>query len=219
MTIKVILADDHTIVRQGLRLLLDREEGITVIAEADNGRTALQLVKDLSPDLVVMDISMPEMNGIEATRRILSESPSTRVLALSMHSDRRFVDEVMKAGATGFILKDCAKDELVKAIRLIADSSSYIAPVVAANMIQNYIHSLSGDTGIANNSKISVLSSREREVLQLIAEGKNTKEIAFALNLSVKTIETHRLQIMKKLNKHNAVELARFAIREGVTTL
>lgn len=219
MTIRVILADDHTIVRQGLRSLLDREEGISVVAEADNGRTALLLTRELLPDLVVMDISMPEMNGIEATRHLVTEFPATRVLALSMHSDRRFVEEIMKAGATGFILKDCAKDELVKAIRMLADSSSYVDPEIGANMIRDYLHVNPDNGATSNEQKLSLLSSREQEVLRLITEGKNTKEIAFILDLSVKTVESHRLQVMKKLDIHNVVELTRFALREGVTTL
>lgn len=219
MTIKVILADDHTIVRQGLRSLLDREDGITVVAEADNGRSAVKLALEHSPDVIVMDISMPDMNGIEATRKICAESTATRVLALSMHSDRKFVEEVMKAGAKGFILKDCARGELVKAIRTVAGDASYIGPTIGATMIQEYLRRDPSTKCTSDAPSLSHISFREREVLQLIAEGKNTKEIAFTLDLSVKTVETHRLQIMKKLNLHNVVDLARFAIREGISSL
>jgi DNA-binding NarL/FixJ family response regulator len=215
MNIKVLLADDHKIVREGLRSLLERESDITVIAVADNGRLAVQLVKELLPNVVVMDIAMPEMNGIEATRRLTADNPEIKVIALSMHSARRFVVEVLSVGAKGYLLKDCAADELVRAIRTVAADKIYLSPDVADLIVKDYVKHLSD----SQPSALSILSTREKEVLQLIAEGRNTKEIAFTLSVSIKTVETHRQQIMKKLNLHSVAGLTRYAIREGLTPL
>ncbi|HEU0264191.1 MAG TPA: response regulator transcription factor [Geobacterales bacterium] len=211
----VLLADDHQIVREGVRHLLERQEGVRVIAMADNGRQAVQLATELQPDLVVMDLTMPELNGIEATRQIVASYPEIRVLVLSMHSDRRFVDEALAAGASGYLLKESAAEELVEALQQIAAGERYLSPrissMVTAGKSANLHHSL--------HSPLTLLSSRERQVLQLIAEGKNTKEIAFLLEISVKTIETHRQQVMKKLGIFSVAELTRFALREGITPL
>ncbi|HOI16033.1 MAG TPA: response regulator transcription factor [Geobacteraceae bacterium] len=215
MNIKVLLVDDHKIVREGLRSLLEKEGDITIVAEADNGRTAVQLANEALPDVVVMDIAMPEMNGIEATRRITAENPEIRVLALSMHSARRFVSEALSVGAKGYLLKDCAADELVRAIRTVAADKIYLSPDIADQIVKDYVKNLPDSAPAA----LSVLSTREKEVLQLIAEGRNTKEIAFTLNVSIKTIETHRQQIMKKLNLQSVAGLTRYAIREGLTPL
>lgn len=215
MTIRVLLADDHKIVREGLRSLLEKEPDFDVIAMADNGRMAVQLAGKLMPDVAVIDIAMPEMNGIEATRRILCDNSEIKILTLSMHSARRFVTEALAAGAKGYLLKDCASEELVRAIRIVAANETYLSPKVAELIVKDYMKRLPESMLPAD----SLLSTREREVLQLIAEGRCTKEIAFTLGISVKTAETHRQQIMKKLNLHSVAELTRYAIREGLTPL
>jgi DNA-binding NarL/FixJ family response regulator len=215
MTIRVLLADDHKIVREGLRSLLEKDPEIEVVAMADNGRTAVQLAGELKPDVAVLDIAMPEMNGIEATRRISRDDPEIRVLALSMHSARRFVTEALSAGAKGYLLKDCAAEELVRAIRTVAGNETYLSPKVAGLIVKDYLKH-SPETTLSDNS---CLTNREREILQLIAEGESTKGIAFKIGVSIKTVETHRQQIMKKLNLHSVAELTRYAIREGLTPL
>ncbi len=215
MHIKVLLADDHKLVLAGLRSLLEKEPGISVVAEAGNGRQAVQLAGKLLPEVVVMDISMPDMNGIEAIRRVAAECPSVRALALSMHSDRRIVVEALQAGAKGYLLKDAAADELVTAIRTLAAGEIYICSEMTKIVLKDYLQRSAGTVSAA----ISPISPREREVLQLVAEGKNTKEIAFTLGVSVKTVETHRQQIMKKLNLFSVAELTKYAIREGLTSL
>jgi len=215
MGIRVILADDHQIVREGLSALLQKCPDVEVVGEAKDGRCAVEMVRQLLPDVVVMDISMPDMNGIEATYQISREIPNTKVLALSMHSDRRFVEEILKAGASGYLLKDCAREELVHGIRAVVRNRIYLPPAIADTITRNYVRSLSkGDL-----SAFSILTSRECEVLQLLAEGKTTREIASRLYVSVKTVETHRLQIMDKLDIHSIAGLTKYAIREGVTSL
>lgn len=215
MSIRVLIVDDHKIMREGLRSLLEREDDLEVVGEADTGRQAIQSVRDAAPDLVLMDLTMPEMNGIEATRRIIGEFPEVRVLALSMHSDRRFIEEALAAGAQGFLLKDCAFDELIGAIREVVADRFYLSPRIAGVVVKDYL----GKRGRPEPSPTVRLTPREREVLQLVAEGKNTKEVAFALNVSVKTVETQRTQIMKKLKMSSVAELTKYAIREGLTTL
>ena len=215
MDIRVMLADDHKIVREGLKFILEMESDINVVAEAGNGRMAVQLAMEVVPDVAVIDIAMHDMNGIEATRRILCEKPDIKILALSMHSARRFVEEALSAGAKGYLLKDCASEELVRAIRTVAADETYLSPKVADMIVKDYMKRLPDSESPAHTH----LSTREREVLQLIAEGHSTKEIAFALEVSIKTIETHRQQIMKKLNLHSVAALTRFAIREGLTPL
>jgi DNA-binding NarL/FixJ family response regulator len=213
--IKVVLADDHQIVRLGLRSLLSLEPDIEVVGEADNGRAVLRLVQDLSPDIVIMDISMPDMNGIEATRQVLAESAGVKVIALSMHSDSLFVLNMFKAGASGYLLKDCALEELVKAIRTVMSRKAYISPSISDTVIKDFISGWSSPDSTA----YSVLTPREREVLQLMAEGRSTVQIAESLCVSVKTVEAHRKQLMTKLDIHNVAELTKYAIRQGLTTL
>jgi two-component system, NarL family, response regulator NreC len=212
---RILLADDHKIVRDGLRALLEKQSGMSVIAEADNGRATVRLARALRPDLVIMDIGMPDLNGIDATRQITAELSTVKVIALSMHADRRFVVQMFRAGAAGYLLKDCAFEELTRAVQAVLRNQTYLSPAVAGPVMEDYIHQLSS----SDNADVSVLSPREREVLQLLAEGKSTKETAALLCVSVKTIETHRQQMMTKLNFHSMAELIKYAIREGLTTL
>lgn len=217
---KVLLADDHAIVRAGLRSLLEQESSMSVVGEASDGRAAVAMAADLHPDVVVMDIGMQGLNGIEATRRITSEMPSVRVIALSMHSDRRFVSGMLGAGASGYLLKDSAFEELVDAITSVVSGHVYLSPGIASVVVQDYARRVntpsSADLEVPSLGK---LSPREREVLQLAAEGKSTKEIATTLGLSVKTVETHRRQIMDKLGIYSLAGLIRFAIREGLVSI
>ncbi len=220
MSIRVLLADDHQIVRDGLRAMLARSLDVEVVGEAENGRDAVKLAREIRPDVVVMDIGMRELNGIEATRQITSEMEGVRVVALSMHSDRRYVSEMLAAGASGYLLKDGAFDELATAIRTVAEGRTFLSQGVSDVVLEDYRRHLSGNSAPTNLSGgTRQLSGREREVLQLIAEGQSTKEIAAQLQLSAKTIETHRRQIMEKLGIYNVAGLIKYAVREGLTTL
>ncbi len=215
MNIRVLLADDHKIVRDGLRNLLEAQPDIDVIAEAENGRMAVQLAKKLSPGIVIIDIAMPGLNGIEATRQMLRHNPATKIIALSMHSDKRFVGEMLKAGASAYLLKDCAFEELVTAIRAVLADKTYLSPMIGSVIVESFVRRPQEEAA----SAFSLLTKREREVLQLLAEGKNTKEIADRLFVSVKTIETHRTHIMEKVQVRTVAELTKYAIREGLTSL
>lgn len=215
MRIKVLLVDDHAIIREGLRSLLDKQPEMEVIADTDDGRKALDLVRELLPNIVIMDISMPGLNGIEATRQIIAEFPDVKVIALSIHSKRRFVADMLSAGATGYILKECLFDELVQAIKAVAAGGRYLSPRIADVVISDYVKRLS----TIADSPFEALKTREREVLQLVAEGKSTKQIALELHVSTKTIEANRRQIMEKLSIHSIAELTKYAVREGLTTL
>jgi len=211
----VVLADDHMIIRDGLRALLERQPDMEVVAEADNGRTALKHVKELSPDIVIMDIGMRELNGIDATRQIVKKSPGVKILALSMYSDKRFIKGMLKAGASGYMLKDSAFKELIDAIRVIIDDKTYISPSIASIVMDDYLDNSPEKDG----SMRALLTSRELEVLQLLAEGKSTKQIALSLDLSIKTIESHRNKVMQKINVSNIADLTKYAIREGIISL
>jgi DNA-binding NarL/FixJ family response regulator len=215
MTIKVLIADDHQILRQGLRTLLEREPDLEVVAEADNGRSTVRLARESHPEVIIMDVAMPDLNGIEATRQIISEMPKVKVIALSMYADRRFVANMLKAGASGYLLKDCASEELVRAIRVVLAHKTFLSPGVTDIVVKDYVQAPLGPEA----SVFSLLTNREREVLQLMAEGKSTNQIAECLHVSVKTVETHRQQIMQKLKMHSVAELTKYAIREGLTTL
>lgn len=219
MKINIILADDHHVIREGLRLLLDREQDFLVMAEADNGVAALSAVKKFNPDLVIMDVSMPELNGMEATRKIISEVPGTKVLALSMYSDKRFVEGMFQAGVSGYILKNCIARELVSAVRLVANGQVYISPQIAGTIVEGYLSRVVPENETGRNTNRNSLTGREREILQLISEGLNTKEIAGKLQLSSKTVDAHRRNIMDKIGLHSIAELTKFAIREGITNL
>ncbi len=214
-TITVVLTDDHMIIRDGLRALLERQPDMEVVAEADNGRTALKHVKELSPDVVIMDIGMRELNGIDATRQIVKISPGVKVLALSMYSDKRFIKGMLKAGASGYMLKDSAFKELIDAIRVIVDNKTYISPSIASIVMNDYL----GNSPEKDGSTRSLLTSRELEVLQLLAEGKSTKRIALSLDLSIKTIESHRNRVMQKIDVSNIADLTKYALREGIISL
>ncbi|HEX6173731.1 MAG TPA: response regulator transcription factor [Candidatus Binatia bacterium] len=210
----ILIADDHRLLREGLRALLERD-GFQVVAEADNGRSAVRLAKELQPDIVITDIAMPDLNGLEATRQICAEAPRAKVLALSMHTESRFVLGILEAGASGYLLKDAAFEELSVAIKAILRDQIYLSPAIAGVVVRQSL----GHVGSKPRSERAKLSKREREVLQLIAEGKSTKEIAAKLYVSVKTVETHRKQIMDKLDIYSIAELTKYAIREGVTFL
>jgi DNA-binding NarL/FixJ family response regulator len=210
---RVLLTDDHKILRQGLRTLLEREKDIQIVGEADNGRSSVKLTGELAPDVVIMDVAMPDLNGIDATRRITQADPRTRVLALSMHSDGRYVRGMLQAGARGYILKDCAAEELTHAIRTVMAGQVYVSPGVMDTIVNAYVRQLTAA------GAPTTLTRREREVLQLLAEGGSTANIAAGLHLSVKTIETHRKRIMDKLDLRSIAELTKYAIREGITTV
>ncbi len=215
MGIRILLADDHKLLREGLHSLIEEQPDMTVIAEAEDGRATVQLAAKMRPDIIVMDISMPGLNGMEATRQILSKDPGVKVLALSMHTDRRFIVEMLGAGASGYLLKDCAFEELIRAIHALADQRTYLSPKISDVVVKDYACRISTSA----LSSLSVLSPREREVLQLLAEGKSTREIASILQIGMKTVETYRQQIMEKLDIHTIAGLTKFAVREGLTSL
>jgi DNA-binding NarL/FixJ family response regulator/signal transduction histidine kinase len=215
MRLKILIADDHTIVREGLRSLLEHEPDMDVVGEAGTGAAALHLARELRPDVIVMDIAMPDMNGIEATRQIVGERSDVRVLALSMESDRRFVVEVLKAGAAGYVLKDSAFSELATAIRTVAANEPYLGPRITELIIREFLQRIPENAPLSCDS----LTPREREILQLITDGKNAKEIAFVFNVSLKTVENQRHSIMKKLDLYSIAELTKYAVREGLTSL
>lgn len=213
MGTRILIADDHKILRQAITSLLNNEVGMSVVAEAEDGRMAVQLAKELQPDVVVMDIIMPNLNGIEATRQIVHESSETKVVILSEQSDRRCVCEALRAGASGFVPKSCGFEELVTAIRSLAANHTYLSSEITGAVVDGYIHRRPDQ----NNSAYSVLTNREREVLQLIAEGMSTKKVAKELHLSAKTIEWHRSQLMKKVHLTSIADLVKYAINEGLT--
>lgn len=215
MSIRIVLADDHPIMTEGLRTLLANQPDMQVLGVATNGRAMVDLVEQCQPDLVTMDVGMPDMNGVEATRRVLALFPRIRVLALSVHSDARIVGEMLKAGAAGYLLKDCAFDELVRAIRTVMNNQMYLSSSLTGVVIEDYVRNL----GQARPAASSPLTERERQVLQLLAEGKTTKQIAGLLFVSAKTVESHRQQIMERLGIHSIAELTKYAIREGLTFL
>jgi len=215
VSIKIILADDHKIMREGLRYLLEKQPGLEVIAEADNGRMTVKLVRELRPNVVIMDITMSDLNGIEATRQIMAELPDVKIIGLSMHSDRRFVAEMLRAGASGYLLKDCAFKELVSAVNAVFANKTPLSAKIAEIVTKEYVDYLL----TSKSPPLSILTAREREVLQLLAEGKTTKQIASCLYVSAKTIEAHRRQIMDKLNIHSIAGITKYAVREGLTSI
>jgi DNA-binding NarL/FixJ family response regulator len=215
MSIKILLVDDHAIVRQGLHSLLEKEPDIEVVGEAEDGREALELVSKLMPDVVVMDITMPNLNGVDATRQIMHEFPKVKVIALSMHSDRTFVVSMLKAGASGYVLKECLSDELVEAIRTVAGDGWYISRRITGVVMGDYVSRLLETT----ESPLEILTDRELQVLQPIVEGKSTKQIALELHVSNKAIEATRRKIMEKLDVHSIPELVVKSIQWGLISL
>ena len=212
--IKVLLADDHTVVRQGLRALLEAEPDITIVGEADTGRQALRLALKLAPDVVVIDVAMPQMNGLEATRQIIKELPNVRVLVLSSYSDDEYVRQVTEAGAAGYLLKQTAAEDLIRAIREANNGNAFFSPAISKRLLENYREAFL--KGSPAGTRVDRLTSRESEVLQLVAEGKVNKQISAELCVSVKTVEKHRQQVMNKLNIHDVAGLTRYAISKGI---
>jgi DNA-binding NarL/FixJ family response regulator len=215
---KILIADDHRLMRDGLRAILEKEQ-LVVVGDASNGHEAIVLARELHPDLVVMDISMPQLNGIDATRRLVAELPQIKVLALSMNSDRRYVLAMFAAGAAGYLLKSSASEELVQALRAVAAGHKYVSPAIAGVVLDNLTEAHARLTPPPPTSSARSLTAREREVLQLLAEGKSSKEIASCLSVAIPTVETHRRQIMDKLSLRSVAELTKYAIREGLTSL
>ena len=216
MPTRILIADDHQIVRQGLRILLEHEPDLNVVAGAEDGRATVRMVRNIQPDVVIMDVAMPDLNGIEATRQIVAEFPRIKIIALSMYSDRRFVVNMLKAGASGYLLKDCAFEELAKAIRAVLGNKTFLSPWVSDILVRDFVQ---GYNPKNETTVYSVLTPREREVMQLMSEGRSTNQIAGHLHVSIKTIETHRQQIMHKLNISSVAQLTKYAIREGLTSL
>jgi len=213
--IRILLSDDHNILRDGMRLLLERQPGFVVVAEASDGRETLDLVQNHQPDVVVMDIAMPNMNGIEATRRITEKHPQMGVVILSMHYDESYVIRSLKAGARAYLLKDAMKSELIAAIHAVAEGRSFFSPKISRILQEDYVQAL-GRKGADDSYEL--LTDREREILQLVAEGKTNKEIAHTLNLSLYTVDTHRTHILQKLNLHSVPEVILYAVRKGIIT-
>jgi two-component system response regulator NreC len=215
MSIRVLVVDDHTIVKDGLCALLKEQAAVEVIGDAADGRTAVRLAEELAPDVILMDVALPELNGIEATRQIVQRKPQVRVLALSMYADGTYVSEMLKAGASGYLLKDCDFEELSRAIRTVVANRIYLSPGVSDIVVTDYLDRLTKD----GQSATAVLTPREREVLQLLAEGESVKTIAGKLCISIKTVETHRRQIMEKLDIFSIAELTKYAVSHGLTSL
>lgn len=219
---KILLADDHRMMRDGLRSILEKE-GMEVVGEASNGREAVALWEELRPDIIVMDISMPELNGIDATRRLIAESPGAKIIGLSMNADRSYVVAMLTAGASAYLVKSSASEELIRAITEVASGRKYVSPAITGVVLESLTESLAAaptsKTAGLERPAVKALSLREREVLQLIAEGASSKEIAARLDVSSATIDTHRRQIMDKLGIRSIAELTKYAVREGITTL
>ena len=215
MSVRVLLVDDHQMMREGLRALFASEPDLEIVGEAPNGRTALDLVRSLSPDVVVMDVGMPDLNGIEATRHMTAEFGNVKVIALSTHADKRYVHHMLEAGAVGYVLMIAAHDELLRAVRAASLGKTYLSPEIAGFVVERSTHAHAG----SEVSAYSTLGAREREVLQLVAEGKTSAETAKKMHISMKTVETHRRNIVQKLGLHGTAELTKYAVREGLTSL
>lgn len=217
MKTRLLIADDHKLMREGLKALIEKEADMEVVGEAEDGKSTVSLAHRTSPHVIVMDVSMPDLNGIEATRKILGANPNVRVIALSGHADQRFVREMLTAGASAYILKHTAFDELMRAIRVVMKGRKYLSPEVTRGVTDAFVELSKPLNG--SSAAFVVLTDREREVLQLTAEGKSTKQAAGDLGVSIKTVETHRRNIMEKLQIHTVAELTKYAIREGLTSL
>ena len=211
--LRILLADDHIVMRTGLRALLERQSNLEVVGESENGRETVELAASLRPDVVVMDVGMPVLNGIEATQTIVTQCPAIAVVILSMHADESYVMRALKAGARGYLLKDSAAADLLGAIQAISQGKSFFSPKVSRILAEDYVRVLKQKGAV---DTYDLLTSREREILQLLAEGKANKEVAIALNLSPYTVETHRSHILQKLSLHNSAELVLYAVRKGI---
>jgi DNA-binding NarL/FixJ family response regulator len=216
MTTRILLADDHTMMRDGLRAVIEREDGLSIVGEARNGMETVEQARSKAPHLIVMDVGMPDLNGIEATRQILAERPHTRVVALSVHADRRYVAEMLRAGASGYLLKRSAAEELIRAIRSVMKGQTYLSPEVAGGVVETFLGE--GQGAPQDRDAFSELTARERQVLQVLAEGLSTKAIADRLGIGVKTVETHRRNLALKLHLHSVAELTKYAVRQGITS-
>ena len=213
--VRILLADDHTIIRSGLRLLLEQQPDFKVVAEASDGREAVELVSRHHPEVAVLDIGMPQLNGIEATKQIVSREPRTQVVILSMHSDEGYVLRALKAGARAYILKNSAEADLIQAVRTVSEGKSFFSPVISKMLLEDYIRQIK-DKEVEDS--YDLLTPREREILQLLAEGRTNKEVANILKLSLYTVETHRGNILEKLNLHSTAEMILYAVRKGIVT-
>jgi two-component system response regulator NreC len=211
--LRILLADDHIVMRTGLRALLERQPNLEVVGESDNGRETVALADSLKPDVVVMDVGMPILSGIEATQTIVTQNPTVAVVILSMHADESYVMRALKAGARGYLLKDSAAADLIGAIQAVSQGKSFFSPKVSRILAEDYVRVLKQKGAV---DIYDLLTSREREILQLLAEGKTNKEVATALNISPYTVETHRSHILQKLNLHNSAELVLYAVRKGI---
>jgi RNA polymerase sigma factor (sigma-70 family) len=211
--IRILVADDHGIVRKGLRFLLDRQTDMEVVAEASDGREAVQLCQDLSPDVVIMDVAMPKLNGIEATTQIVKNNSKVSVVMLSMHADESYLIRVLSVGAKGYLLKDSAEADIVRAVQIVAKGRPFFSPQIAQTLLEDYVRTLQ-KRGLKDSFEL--LTDREREILQLLAEGKSNKEVATILDLSTYTVETHRTNLMHKLNLHNTAEIVLYAVRKKI---
>ena len=212
---RVLIVDDHAILRDGLRSLFETKLGYSVVAEAEDGKNAVRLAQEHLPDLVMMDLNMPGMNGIEAARAIVRDRPGVKLIALTMHHDKRYAIEMFQAGAMGYLLKDASFEEVAEAVRVVMNNQRYISPAIGADALKECLDRLAGNQPADAPS----LTPKEREVLQLLAEGKTNKEIADYLNVSIKTVDNHRQRIMEKLNLHTVAELTKYAVRGGLTSL
>lgn len=211
MSVRILLADDHKIMCEGLQMLIEKQPDMEVVGVANDGRGAVRMARELVPDVVIMDVAMPNLNGIEAARQINNESPTIKVIALSMHTDRRYVTGMLSAGVAGYLPKDCVGEELAQAIRTVVGGKVYLSPTIAGIVVEEF--------NSVTRPKHAVLSPRELEVLQLVAEGQSSREIGESLHISVKTVETHRRQLMDKLKLRTVADLTKYAIREGITSV
>jgi DNA-binding NarL/FixJ family response regulator len=212
--VRILLADDHTILRHGLSRTIQQREDMEIVGQASNGLSAIKLARELTPDVIIMDVGMPDMNGIEATREIKRDFPKIKIIALSMHSSKKFVSEMLKAGAVGYLLKDCTFDEIALAIATVMEEKTYLSPSITETVVDYFVRAPEQQ----DTSVFAQLTPREREVLQLTAEGNTTKQVALKLHISPKTVEAHRLRVMNKLDIDNIAQLTKYAIQEGLTS-
>jgi DNA-binding NarL/FixJ family response regulator len=219
MSVRILLADDHRILREGLRSLIAQQPDLELAGEAASGEEAIALARQTKPDVVIMDVVLPGIDGVEATRRIHSEFREIRIIALSMHSDRRYVSEMLRAGAIGYLVKDGAFEELNLAIRTVVAGRPYLSTVITGSLVEDFVRQTSAQEPASATSPLGLLTTREVEVLRLLANGKRVKDIAAMLNISVKTVESHRQNVMDKLEIHSTIELTRYALREGLATV